>query len=137
MRLSIASAVVVSAMTAACARPPAISITAPGGGAELDGPAVTITLAAERVTIAPVAENQPGAAHAHLFLDVPVSRPDSAIPFGVAGVVHLGGGQMEHRFDSVAPGLHRVIAVLADNAHVPVPGVRSDTVDFVVRVPSP
>ena len=133
VRTRLATAVVLGAALSACTRAPEVTIIEPFDGADVSGPGVTVRLAVTGIAIAPVAEQRAGAAHAHLYLDVPVTPPDSAIPFGVAGVVHLGGGQMEYRFDSVAPGPHRVIAVLADNGHIPVPGARADTAGFVVR----
>jgi hypothetical protein len=48
-------------------------------------------------------------------------------------VVHLGKGDTTHAYAGLAPGAHRVIAVLAWGDHVPVEGAVRDTVDFVVR----
>lgn len=116
----------------ACSRPPAVTITAPTEGETLPGPAVHVTLEVMNVDIAPVAENRPGAAHYHLFVDVDVTPLDAPVPQGVAGVVHLGGGQSDFHFDSLAAGPHRLIAILGDNTHVPLPGARADTVNFIV-----
>lgn len=116
----------------ACSRPPAVTITAPTEGETLPGPAVHVTLGVMNAEIAPVAENRPGAAHYHLFVDVDVTPLDAAVPQGVAGVVHLGGGQSDFHFDSLAAGPHRLIAILGDNTHVPLPGARADTVNFIV-----
>jgi len=116
----------------ACSRPPTVTIATPTEGETVSGPAVQVTLGVVNVEIAPVAENRPGAAHSHLFLDVDVTPLDAPVPVGVAGVVHLGGGQLEYRFDSLAAGPHRLIAVLGDNTHVPLSHARADTVNFVV-----
>ena len=58
---------------------------------------------------------------------------DEPIPAGQPGVVHLGGGQTEYVIEGLAPGEHRVIAVLGDWAHVPVETVSADTVTFTVQ----
>jgi hypothetical protein len=94
---------------------------------------VHVTLSASGVELAPAAEERPGTAHHHLFLDVDTGPLDQKIPAGVAGIIHLGRAQTEFHWDSVAPGAHRIIAVLADWQHVPLlPGV-TDTVRFVVQ----
>ncbi len=116
----------------ACGGAPSVTIITPTEGEAVPGPAVQIALGIANVEIAPVAEQRPGAAHAHLFLDVDLTPLDAPVPPGVAGVVHLGGGQLEYRFDSLAAGPHRLIAVLGDNTHVPLPHARADTVNFIV-----
>lgn len=116
----------------ACGRTPGVTIHAPTEGETLPGPAVRVTLGALNVDIAPVAEQRPGAAHYHLFLDVDVTPLDEPVPQGVGGVVHLGGGQSEFHFDSLAAGPHRLIAVLGDNTHVPLARAHADTVNFIV-----
>ena len=117
---------------AACSRTPGVAIATPTEGETLPGPAVHVTLGALNVEIGPVAENRPGAAHYHLYLDLDVTPLDEPVPQGVDGIVHLGGGQAEFHFDSLAPGPHRLIAVLGDNTHVPLARARTDTVNFVV-----
>ena len=121
------------ALTAgACARGPEVSIESPANGATVDGPGVEVRVEAEGVTIAPVSEQRQGAAHVHLFLDTEPTPVGTTIPAGVAGITHWGGGQLSASLDSVAPGEHRLIVVLGDNAHVALGGER-DTVRFVVR----
>lgn len=97
------------------------------------GSAVHIELAVNGIELAPAADQQPGTAHHHLFLDVDPTPLDQKIPPGVTGIIHLGRAQTEFHWDSVAPGPHRIIAVLADWQHVPIAGAASDTVQFVVQ----
>jgi hypothetical protein len=94
---------------------------------------VKITMAATGATIAPVAEQRPGGAHFHLFLNVDPSAEGAPIPSGNPAIIHLGGGQTDYTFESLPAGNYRVIVVLADNAHVPLPGQRTDTLNFMVH----
>ncbi len=117
---------------AAAPAPPAVMITTPAAG-DTTGPDVAVGLRAERVTIAPASgTREAGVAHHHLFLDRDPSAAGVAIP-AEAGVVHLGQGDSTHVWPGLAPGPHRIIAVLAWGDHVPVDGAVRDTVDFVVR----
>jgi hypothetical protein len=81
-----------------------------------------------------VADQRPGTAHEHLFLDVDPPPAGEAIPVGVAGIIHLGKAETEFTIDTVAPGRHRIIAVLADPSHVPLPNAVRDTVFITVGV---
>jgi hypothetical protein len=122
---------------AACGRAPtpSVRITEPVDGATVTGPRVRVVLEASGIEIAPAAEERPGTAHHHIFLDVDVTPFDDTIPAGVTGIIHLGRGQTEFTFDSVVPGPHRVIAVLADPWHVPTKPLAMDTVRITVSTP--
>ena len=122
---------VVALGVAACGRAPTVTITAPAEGETVAAP-VRVTLGVVNVELAPAAENRPGTAHHHLFLDVDVTPLDASIPAGATGITHLGKAQTEWQYDSLARGPHRLIAVLADPAHVPLKNARADTVNFVV-----
>jgi len=108
-------------------------IRAPRDGATLTRSNVEVTLRSASVSIAAVAKAKQGGAHFHLFLDVDASLTGDPIPASAPGVTHLGGGQKEFVLEGVPNGRHRLIVVLADNAHVPVPRQKSDTVYFVVE----
>jgi hypothetical protein len=110
-----------------------VTIDTPANGDTVRGSAVHITLTARGVELAPAAEERPGTAHHHLFLDVETGPLDHAIPAGVTGIIHLGRAQTEFQWDSVAPGPHRIIAVLGDSKHVPLVPLATDTVHFVVQ----
>jgi hypothetical protein len=109
----------------------------PADGATLTGPAVRVVLHAEGIELAPAAELRAGTAHHHLFLDTDLTPAADTIPAGVTGIIHLGRAQTEFTFDSVGPGEHRVIAMLADPWHVPTKPLAVDTVRFTVTAPSP
>jgi len=124
--------VIAAAALAACAGPrPAVHISEPAEGATLSGPAVHVVLEVRGVELAPAADQRPGTAHHHLFLDVD-PPPSGAVPVGEAGIVHLGKAQTEYTFDTVAPGRHRIVAALADPQHVLLPNGVRDTVFFTV-----
>jgi hypothetical protein len=93
---------------------------------------VAVVLKAEGVGIAPAWERRPGTAYYCLFLDRDLTPPDSAIPFS-PGIVHLTTGTSWVTLDAVAPGPHRLIAVLADPNHVPLHPLVADTVRFTVK----
>lgn len=121
-----------SAAAPAMAMTRSVHITAPADGDTIRSADVHVTLASEGIEIAPAAENRPGSGHHHLFLDTDVLPAGQAIPAGVDGIVHLGGGQTEYTFTGVAAGEHRLIALIGDPAHVPIGDVPADTIHFVV-----
>jgi len=110
-----------------------VRIVEPKGGDSVKGPSIHVVLQAQGVEIAPAAEHRAGTAHHHLFLDTDLTAPDGAVPVGVPGIVHLGKGQTEYTFEAVAPGVHRLIALLADPNHIPLKPLVADTVRFVVK----
>ena len=129
-------------VVAACAKKPetsdvTVSITNPANGDTVSGAAVHITLDATGIEIAPAADARPETAHHHLYLDVDFPGSEAAIPMGSAGIVHLGQAQKEYHWENVAPGPHRIIAVLADPGHIPLRPYVTDTVNFVVKTPPP
>ena len=132
---SLATALLVASCgTAAPAR---VTIDTPAEGDTVRGSAVHVTLATSGVELAPAAEERAGTAHHHLFLDVDPGPLDREIPAGVTGIIHLGRAQTEFHWDSVAPGTHRIIAVLGDWRHVPLASAATDTVRFVVTAARP
>jgi hypothetical protein len=112
---------------------PRVRIVEPKAGATVTGPAVHVVLEVQGIEIAPAAEHKPGTAHHHLFLDTDLTPADQPIPMGAAGIWHGGKGQTEYTFENVAPGPHRLIAVLADPNHVPLNPLAVDTVRFTVK----
>jgi uncharacterized protein DUF4399 len=109
-----------------------VQITSPKNGDTVAAP-VTIKLQATGVRIAPATLEQPGTAHHHLFVDHDLAWLNDTIPSGSPGIIHLARGQTEFVLDSLKPGPHRVIAVLADWRHVPLNPLVADTVTFVVK----
>ena len=125
----------------ACAKEPAtsdvtVSITSPAEGDTVSGSAVHIMLDATGIEIAPAADARPETAHHHLYLDVDFPATEAMIPAGAPGIVHLGQAQKEYHWESVTPGPHRIIAVLADPGHIPLRPYVTDTVNFVVAAPA-
>lgn len=122
----------------ACAERPSatVNIVEPADGAEVEGPSVRVVLEAGGVEIAPADEEREGTAHHHLFVDRDLPPLGDTIPSGVTGILHLGRGQTEFVLEDLEPGEHRVIALLADWAHVPLDPPAGDTVRFVVS-PAP
>ena len=110
-----------------------VTITHPAAGDTVVGTSVHVMLAATGIEIAPASDERHGTAHHHLFFDVDLTPPGDTIPAGVAGIRHLGRAQTEFTWDSVAPGPHRIIAMLADAWHVPLSPLAVDTVNVVVR----
>ena len=111
-----------------------VTILDPVEGAEVQGPTVMVHLAAAGVRIVPAGAIEAGTGHHHLYLDTDLGEP------GVTGAeacrvpsIHLGTGVSEYTFENVAPGPHRLIAVVADGVHVPLAPWVVDTVNFVVR----
>ena len=113
-------------------KPAKVKITAPANGATVSGP-VKVTLQATGVEIVPATDERPSTGHHHLFVDHDVTPVDDTIPRGVTGILHLGRGQTEFVLDSLKPGPHRVIAVVANWKHIPLKPLVVDTVKFTVK----
>ena len=111
---------------------PKVKIVAPANGATVSGP-VKVVLQASGVEIMPATVERPGTGHHHLFVDHDLTPLADTIPRGVTGILHLGRGQTEFVLDSLKPGPHRVIAVVADWKHVPLKPLVADTVRFTVK----
>jgi hypothetical protein len=131
-RLVLGAAVLLPAAASAQAGHATVKIVAPAKGATVSGP-VKVVLQATGVEIAPATVERPGTGHHHLFVDHDLTPLDDTIPRGVTGILHLGRGQTEFVLDSLKPGPHRVIAVVADWKHVPLKPPVVDTVRFTVK----
>jgi hypothetical protein len=110
-----------------------VRIVSPADGDVVDGPTVTVVLEASALSIVPAADTTPGTGHHHLFLDEDVTEAGVVIPSITGRVVHIGTGGTEYTFEDVTPGEHRLIAVVADWAHVPLMPWVVDTIRFTVR----
>jgi Domain of unknown function (DUF4399) len=109
-----------------------VKIVAPKNGATVSAP-VKVVLQATGVEIVPATDERPGTGHHHLLIDHDLTPVDDTIPRGVTGILHLGRGQTEFVLDSLAPGPHRVIAVVANWKHIPLKPLVVDTVRFTVK----
>ncbi len=110
-----------------------VTITEPSDGATVPGPSVTVRLAADGVPIVPAGDMTPGTGHHHLYLDADVASTTAPVPSVPGSIVHMGNAASEYTFENVAPGPHRLIAVVADGAHVPLQPLVVDTVRFTVQ----
>jgi len=131
-RLALGAAILLPLNAPAQTRHAKVKITAPTNGATVSGP-VKVVLVATGVEIVPATVERPGTGHHHLFVDHDLTPADDTIPRGVTGILHLGRGQTEFVLDSLAPGPHRVIALVADWKHVPLKPLVVDTVRFTVK----
>jgi hypothetical protein len=127
-----AAAVLPPAAQAQAAKKVTVKIVSPRNGATVTGP-VLIKLQATGVRIVPATVEQPGTGHHHLFVDHPLTWLSDTIPMGSPGIIHLARGQTEFVLDSLKPGLHRVIALIADWRHIPLNPLVADTVTFTVK----
>ena len=109
-----------------------VQITSPKNGATVSNP-VTIKLMTTGVRIAPASDQSTGSTHHHLFVDHDLTWLNDTIPQGSPGIIHLAGGQTKVVLDSLKPGRHRVIALLARWDHVPLYPLIADTVVFTVK----
>jgi hypothetical protein len=110
-----------------------VSITEPTEGAEVDGPDLTVRLAAAGVRITPAGEIVEGTGHHHLYLDADLTPPGMPVPTEPGRIIHMGDGSAAYVFEGVEPGEHRLIAVVADGIHMPLQPWVVDTVRFTVR----
>lgn len=113
---------------------PARAVIAQPADGDSVGSGVQVVRQAEGVeVVAADGQRVEGKGHHHLFVDTDPTPPDSVIPAGVPGIVHIGTGAGEYTVTGLAPGEHRIIAVLAYGNHVPMEGVAGDTVRVIVR----
>lgn len=112
--------------------PGTVSIVQPQDGAEVTGPNVEVVMEATGIDIVESGIMEPGTGHHHIFLDVDVTPMDEPIPSGLPGMIHKGDGTSTHMLEGVAPGEHRLIAVVADGAHIPLDPPVMDTIHFTV-----
>lgn len=109
-----------------------VGITMPAEGDTVRGNAAHVMLSASGIELAPAAQQRPGTAHHHLYLDTDLGDSTAAIPQGQANIVHLGQAETEYHWANLTPGTHRIIAILADPMHLPLRPLVADTVTFVV-----
>jgi len=110
-----------------------VSITQPADGEVVDGPDLTVGLAATGVHITPAGEVMEGTGHHHLYLDADLTPANAPVPTEPGRIIHMGDGSETYVFEGVEPGEHRLIAVVADGMHMPLQPWVVDTVQFTVR----
>ena len=114
------------------AMPARVAITQPADGAELDAGPILVVMEVEGLEIAMAGNMDPGTGHHHLIVNGDV---DWALPIPNDPGVHYHMGQAETEFtlEDLAPGEHRIIAVVADGVHIPLDPPVADTITVVVR----
>ncbi len=128
------TALAASPNTAQTSAQPRVRILSPRRNQVVRAP-VTVKLAAHGVEVVPASgKKEEGKGHHHLFVDADPTSSDSVIP-KKPQIFHLGNGASEVVLtaEQLPPGRHRIIAVFATGDHVPMRGVRPDTVVFKVR----
>lgn len=110
-----------------------VTITEPAESSIVTGPSVTVQLSATGVSIVPAGDMTPGTGHHHLYLDADVESTTAPVPTVPGSIIHMGNAASEYTFENVAPGPHRLIAVVADGAHMPLQPLVVDTVNFTVQ----
>jgi hypothetical protein len=109
-----------------------VRIVAPVDGAFQEEHEVTVVLSST-VPIVPAGDMTAGTGHHHLYLDADLGDMSAPVPTVPGSIVHMGNGSREYVFENVGSGPHRLIAVVADGAHIPLMPLVVDTVEFVVE----
>ena len=110
-----------------------VTIEQPAVGADVMGSSVTVRLTVTGIPIVPAGDMTPLTGHHHLYLDADLTAAGEPVPTVPGSIVHMGDASSEFTFEDVAPGEHRLIAVVADGVHVPLQPWVVDTVTFTVR----
>ena len=111
---------------------PTVSILAPIEGSFQEETEVTVRLGST-VSILPAGDMTPGTGHHHLYLDADLGDMTAPIPSVPGSIIHMGDASREYTFENVSSGAHRLLAVVADGAHIPLQPLVVDTVNFVVE----
>ena len=110
---------------------PTVRITQPEEGATV-GPDVQVVLETEGIEIVSITPPVVGTGHHHLYVDVDLTPLNEMIPQNDPQIIHKGDGSTEIMLEGLAPGEHRVIAVVANPAHIPIDPPLVDTLHFTV-----
>lgn len=110
-----------------------VTITQPANGSTVSGSTVEVLLTVSGFPIVEAGNMTAGTGHHHLFLDADVTSPTEPIPTVPGSIVHMGDASSDFTFEDVPAGEHRLIAVVADGAHVPLQPFVVDTVVFTVE----
>ncbi len=103
----------------------------PADGANT-GPDVRVVLETEGIEILSITPPVPGTGHHHIYVDEDVAAWNRVIPSDNPMIIHKGDGTSEHLLEGLEPGEHRLIAVVANPAHIPLDPPVADTVTITV-----
>lgn len=109
-----------------------VEILTPANGAFQEEHDVAVWLRST-VPIVPAGDMTAGTGHHHLYLDADLGDMSAPVPSVPGSIVHMGNAATEYTFEGVGSGPHRIIAVVADGAHVPLQPLVVDTVTFTVE----
>ncbi|WP_419161454.1 DUF4399 domain-containing protein [Candidatus Palauibacter sp.] len=109
----------------------AVTIVQPEEGATV-GPDVQVVLETEGIEIVSITPPVVGTGHHHLYVDVDLTPLSEMIPQNDPQIIHKGDGSTEIMLEGLEPGEHRIIAVVANPAHIPIDPPMVDTLHFTV-----
>ena len=116
------------------AAPPASTVTISVMPSADGQPSSSVTIDfSSTVQIVPAGDLTPATGHHHLFLDADLTAADVPVPSVPGSIIHMGDASTTYTFEDVAPGEHRLIAVVADGVHVPLQPWVVDTLTFTVN----
>ena len=110
-----------------------VEIVSPANGSSIEGSEIRVVLQVDGMMIRPAGDTTANSGHHHLYLDAELTDPAVPVPTVPGSIIHMGDGSSEYVFTDVAPGLHRIIAVVADFAHFPLQPWVTDTIEVMVR----
>ena len=108
-----------------------VRIAQPEEGATV-GPDVQVVLETEGIEIVSITPPVVGTGHHHIYVDVDLTPLSDLIPQNDPQIIHMGDGSTEYMLEGLAPGEHRLIAVVANPAHIPLDPPVVDTLHFTV-----
>ncbi|MDE2661398.1 MAG: DUF4399 domain-containing protein [Gemmatimonadota bacterium] len=108
-----------------------VRITQPEEGATV-GPDVLVVMETDGIEIVSITPPVVGTGHHHLYVDVDLTPLSELIPQNDPQIIHMGDGSTEYMLEGLAPGEHRLIAVVANPAHIPLDPPVVDTLHFTV-----
>lgn len=108
-----------------------VRITQPEEGSTV-GPDVLVVMETEGIEIVSITPPVVGTGHHHLYVDVDLTPLSDLIPQNDPQIIHMGDGSTEYMLEGLAPGEHRLIAVVANPAHIPLAPPVVDTLHFTV-----
>lgn len=108
-----------------------VRITQPEEGATV-GSDVLVVMETEGIEIVSITPPVVGTGHHHLYVDVDLTPLSDMIPQNDPQIIHMGDGSTERMLEGLAPGEHRLIAVVANPAHIPLDPPVVDTLHFTV-----
>lgn len=108
-----------------------VRITQPEEGSTV-GSDVLVVMETDGIEIVSITPPVVGTGHHHLYVDVDLTPLSDMIPQNDPQIIHMGDGSTEYMLEGLAAGEHRLIAVVANPAHIPLDPPVVDTLHFTV-----